>query len=208
MKKVCFFIAMIFVFSCALSADGTKFTFTIHGNYLQVPENSFLQQVKQKKACPEGKISVTVFRNFYVWGSYGTFPVHDSWTKWSNKGAFEKDIEVDRVLKKNIYSAGLGFFAGYIEQNAVALKIELGICAINNSIDSSFIEIASRELIASKMEKQSGVGIRGNFGITYGFYKNLFTEISLGYMYASVKPNNTRINLGGFQFSVGLGIKL
>jgi len=206
MKRVLLLIVVIVLFSGILSASGTKFTLTIYGNYLTIEDDDFKEKYGGKKFFPEAKVSVTVFGNFYLWGSYGFFPSRYNWTEWSNKGIVLPDIEGESTADKRIISGGVGFFAGYIEPGNFSIKVELGICSITNAIESTRNFIDTKEFIDSLEEKQSGTGIRGRFGVTYGLYKKLFSELSLSYMYAADKVDDKRINLGGMQVSIGLGL--
>jgi hypothetical protein len=144
---------------------------------------------------------------FIYGGSYGFFPDQYKWTEWSNKGVVEADIAGKRTVDKRIISGGVGFFVGYIKRNEFAVKAEAGICRITNAIESIRNIIATGELIDSGDEKQTGTGIRGTLGVTYGLYKKLYSELSFCYMYASDKVNDKRVNLGGIQLSVGLGLR-
>ena len=206
MKRVLFLIVVIVLLSGILSASGTKFTFTIYGNYLTIEDDDFKRLYGGKKYYPEGKISVAIFGNLYLWGSYGFFPSRYNWTEWSNKGLVLPDIEGERTADKRIMSGGVGFFAGYIRPSDFSLKIVVGICNITNAIESMRNFIDTNEFIDSFEEKQSATGIRGRLGVTYGLYKKLFSELSVSYMYAADKVNDSRVNLGGLQVSVGLGL--
>lgn len=207
MKRVLLIVLVIFLFSAILTASGKKFTVTIYGNYLTIADDDFKEEYGGKKFFPEGKITVTLFGNLYLWGSYGFFPSSYNWTEWSNKGIVEADIEGERTADKRIISGGVGFFAGFIKKSEFSIKVEAGICSITNTIEATLNEIATQQFISSMEEKQSGIGIRGRLGATYGLYKNLFSELSLSYLYATDKVDDKRINLGGIQLSIGLGLR-
>lgn len=206
MKRVLLLLVVIVLFSSILSASRTRFTFTIYGNYLTIEDDAFKAQYGGKKIYPEAKVTATLFGNIYLWGSYGFFPSHYNWTEWSNKGLVLADIEGERTADKRIMSGGVGFFAGYIEPSNFSLKLEVGICSITNDIESTRNFIDTKEFIDSEETKQSGVGVRGRLGVTYGLYKKLFSELSLSYMYAADKVDDKWVNLGGIQVSIGLGL--
>ena len=206
MKRVLLLLAVIVFFSAILTASGRMFTFTIYGNYLTIEDSDFKAQYGGKKFYPEAKVSVKVFGNFYLWGSYGSFPSRYNWTQWSNKGLVLPDIEGERVLDKRIMSGGIGFFAGYISPGDFSIKVEAGICKITHDIEATRQFIDTQEFIDSLKVKQSATGIRGRLGATYGLYKNLFSELSLSYIYAADKVDDQSFNLGGVQVSVGLGL--
>lgn len=208
MKKPLGLVLLILLFSSMATAAGNRVILTLYGNYLNLPANSFTNQASQNKIFFEAKAAVAVSGNIYLWASHGYFPLHDSWTGWDSKSSFAKDINADRTLAKRIISGGCGVFMGYFEQGQFAVRTEIGICGITNVIDSTIRNIATTEFIRSEESRQSGIGVRANLAFTYGLYKNIFAEISGGYMYASDKIDGVRTNLGGFHLALGLGIQL
>ena len=70
----------------------------------------------------------------------------------------------------------------------------------------SFIE--PEQFIRSEEASQWGLGGRANLSFTYGLYKSIFAEASLGFMYAPDKIDGVRSNLGGFHLALGLGMQL
>jgi hypothetical protein len=196
---------MILSFSVLVSAK--SFIITIHGNYFSAADTDFSNRYGGKKIYPEGKIALKFFGNLFVWGSYGTYSAINSWNQWSNKTIENADIKVEDNVRKNLISGGLGYYIGYLEKNEFAVKIEVGVCKITNDYDKTSIRIASGSVITSETMQESGIGINGNFGITYGVYKNwLFTEANIGYLYVPDKIEDITINLGGLKLSLGLGI--
>jgi hypothetical protein len=208
MKKFAGWIFAVFLFSGIVSAADGRFIFNIYGNYLSLPANNFTNQDSQQKVFFEAKAAVAVSGNIYLWASHGYFPLHDSWSGWSSKSSFAEDIRSERTLAKRIIAGGGGVFIGFFEKNQLAVRAEIGICSIRNVIDSTISDIASSAFIRSEESSQSGVGMRGNLSFTYGIYKNVFAEISGGYMYAADKIDSVRTNLGGFHLAMGLGIQL
>jgi hypothetical protein len=208
MKRVVLFIGVILLFAGVVTASGTKFIFTLHGNYLNVADNTFTSQTGKKKIYAEGKAAVTIYENLYVWGSYGLAPIHDTLSQWSSKATFDADISVARVLEKRVISGGVGFFIGYLEPQEVSLMAELGVCDITNVIDSTFSNVNTSAVIRTEAARQTGLGFRGSLGVTYGLFKNLFAEISIGYMYSADTIDSVRSKLGGLHYAIGLGIRL
>jgi len=208
MKKPIGVVLLILLFSSIATAAGNRVILTLYGNCLHLPANSFTSQDSQYKVFFEAKAAVTISGNIYLWASHGYFPLRDNWTGWDSKSSFAKDMIVERTLAKRIISGGCGFFAGFFEQNQIAVRAEIGICAITNVIDSTINNIATAKFLRAEEARQAGIGIRGNMAFTYGLYKNFFGEVSLGYMYAADKIDNVRNNLGGFHLALGLGIQL
>ena len=208
MKKSLCLVFIVLLFSGYAFAAGGRLIFTLYGNVLDLPANSFTGQDNQYKVYFEAKAAYMVRGNLYMWASHGYCPLHDSWTGWSSKNSFVQDISVERTLAKRIISGGCGFFAGYFEKNQIAVRMEIGICSIANDIDTTTSHIDTKEVLLAEMAKQAGIGVRGNLAFTYGLYKHIFGELSMGYMYASKKIDDVRSNLGGFHLQLGLGINL
>jgi hypothetical protein len=207
MKKSLGFVCTVFLTSSLAFAAGEKFIFSLYGNCLNLAENSFTDQASQNKVFFEAKAAVAVKGNLYLWASHGYFPLRDNWTGWDSKRSFAKDIHVERTLGKKIVSGGLGYYAGYLQQNQYAVRAEIGVCSIRNDIESTISDINTAEFLRTEAGRQTGIGARGNLAVTYGLYQNVFAEIAAGFMYASDKIDDVRSNLGGFHLAVGLGIQ-
>jgi len=208
MKKFAVLVFAVILFTGSISAAGGRFIFNLYSNYLSLPANSFTEQASRQKIFFEAKAAAAISGNIYLWASHGYFPLRDSWTGWGTKSSFAKDISTERKLAKRIIAGGGGVFFGYFEQNQFAVRTEIGICSITNVIEATVSSIATSEFIRSEESRQSGLGLRGNLAFTYGLYKNIFAEISGGYMLASDKIDDVRTNLGGFHLALGLGIQL
>jgi len=208
MKKSLCLVFVVLLTSGSAFAAGGKLIFNLYGNCLDLPANNFTGQASQYKIYFEAKAAFAFSGNLYLWASGGYFPLRESWAGWSSKNVFTSDINVERKLGKKIMSGGIGFFAGYLEKDQLAVRTELGICAIANNIDSTTGDTGTNEFLHAETAKQSGIGVRGNLAFTYGIYKNIFTELSLGYMYAADTIDSVRTNLGGFHLQLGLGINL
>ena len=155
---------------------------------------------------PEGKIALRFKGNVYLWGSLGLLSTSYDWREWSNKGVVEADIQGENVLDKLIISGGLGYYLGFLRKSDFSIRFELGACRISNSIELSKNTIRTNEPDSVEEQKEAGLGIRGNVGVTYGIYKNLFVEVSGGYLFATDKVDKKRVKLGGLQLAMGLGL--
>jgi len=208
MKKLAGLIFVVFLFSGIVSAANGKVMLNLYGSFLSLAENSYTDQASRNKVYFETKAAARISGNFYIWASHGYFPLHDSWDDWTSKAVFAADISVERTLSKRVVAAGCGFFAGYFEQNQVAIRTEVGICSITNDIESKISDIHTGEFLHTESAGQSGIGVRANLAVTCGLYKKIFGEIEAGFMYASDKIDAVRSNLGGFHLALGLGIQL
>ncbi len=208
MKKSLCSVLLLIIFTGSAFAAGGKIIFNLYGNCLDLPANSLTGQDSQYKIYFEAKAAYLVRGNLYLWASHGYFPLHESWTGWSSKKVFDKDISVERTLAKRIISGGCGFFAGYLSEGQLAVRAEIGICSIANDIDSTTSTLDTNGFLFAETARQAGIGVRGNLAFTYGLHKNIFGELSVGYMYASEKIDTVRNNLGGLHLQLGLGINL
>lgn len=208
MKKTIGLVLLVFLFSVSAFAAGGKIIFNLYGNCMSLPLNNFTGQESQLKVFFEAKGAYLLAGNFYAWGSHGYFPLNESWTDWSSKNTFTRDISVERTVAKRMLSGGLGFFAGYLREQQFAVRVEAGICSIANDIDKSISDLTSRALIRIETARQAGIGLRANLAFTYGLYKNVFGELAFGYMQASDTVDSVSAKLGGWHLQMGLGINL
>lgn len=206
MKKALLLVALILVTSIFVTAK--DFTVTIYGNYLSIADIDYSNTYGGKKFLPEFKVTYRYSGNFYFWGSGGFLPANFKWDKWSNKGVPSADLKMKNVSNKLFFSGGLGYWMGYIDRGQVAIKLELGACSTYNAIKITQDNIITKIITVTSEEKQWGIGLRGNFGVSYGLTEKMFTEASIGYMYVWAKENNEYINAGGLRLALGLGLKL
>jgi hypothetical protein len=204
-KKVMILILAVIFFTLSVSAE--RFTFTIGGSYMSLADAEYGAKYGDQKYFPEGKLSFRFMGNFYLWGSFGLLSSKFTWKQWSNKGVAEADLEGKSVADKHITAGGIGYYIGYIAPGEISLKLETGICMVSDTIEDSTTRLDNNQTASLEESKKSAVGFRGNFGVTYGLFKSIFAEVSIGYIYAPDKVEDTRVNLGGLRASLGLGLK-
>jgi len=205
MKKSLIFILLLILTSVFISAE--NFTFTVYGDYLSVADPTYKAEYGGKKLFPEAKITFRVKGNFYLWGSGGFLPASYGWEEWSNKGIVKPDIEAKNTSQKLFYAGGLGYFVGYRDPAEFSVSLEVGFCATNNTIKIKSTQITTNNVVRSEKTTESGIGVRGNLGVTYGLIKNVFAEASLGYMYVWDQRDEENYNAGGLRLAIGLGLK-
>lgn len=205
MKKTLILVALILVTSVVASAR--DLTVTLYGDYFSVADTNYTNTYGGKKFFPEVKIAYRLKGNFYLWGSCGYLPANYKWDKWSNKGVVEADLKMKNASRKLFFSPGLGYWIGYIDRGQIAIKTELGACITYNATKITEDNIITQKATVTDRNKEWGLGLRGNFGISYGLTKNIFTEASIGYMYVWAKNDDEIINAGGFRLAMGLGLK-
>jgi hypothetical protein len=204
MKRKLILVLVIFLSSVFTSAQNV--ILSVSGNRISVADSEDEALYGGTGYFPEGKIALRLKGNIYLWGSLGFFSSQYDWQEWSNKGVVAADIQGENVLDKLIISGGLGYYVGFMRKNDISIKFEVGVCRITNSIKLSKNMIQTNETVSVEEQKEAGIGIRGNLGITYGLYKNLFAEVTGGYLFAADKVDDKKIKLGGIQLTMGLGI--
>lgn len=204
MKRKLILILVIFLSSVFASAQNV--ILSVSGNRISIADSEDEALYGGTRYFPEGKIALRLKGNFYLWGSLGFFSTRYDWQEWSNKGVVAADVQGENVLDKLIISGGLGYYMGFLRKNDISIKLEVGVCRISNSIELSKSMIQTSETISVEEQKEAGIGIRGNLGVTYGIYKNLFAEVTGGYLFATDKVDDKRVKLGGFQLTMGLGL--
>lgn len=205
MKKTSILVALILVTSVVASAK--DFTVTLYGDYLSVADSNYTDIYGGKKFFPEVKVTYRFKGNFYLWGSCGYLPANLKWDKWSNKGVVDADLRMKNASNKIFFSPGIGYWIGYIDRGQLAIRAELGICSTYNYTKITQKTISTQKVIVTNRDKQWGIGLRGNFGISYGLTKKIFTEANVGYMYSWAKYDGDYINAGGFRLAMGMGLK-
>lgn len=204
MKRKLILILVIFLSSVFISAQNV--ILSVSGNRISIADTEDESLYGGTKYFPEGKIALRLKGNIYLWGSLGFFSSQYDWEEWSNKGVVAADVQGENVLDKLIISGGLGYYVGFLRKNDISIRFEVGACRITNSIELSKSMILTNETVSVEEQKEAGIGIRGNLGVTYGIYKNIFAEVTGGYLFATDKVDDKRVKLGGLQLTVGLGI--
>jgi len=205
MKKTLVLIILIFTFTAIGSAE--NFMFTVTGNYLGPKDSTYKTQYGGNKYYPEAKLSFKIKGNIFLWSSVGFLRTAFSWKEWSNKGIPLADMDSKRQSDKVIISGGLGYYVGYLTPHNFAVKLELGAGNIKDTITETAVMTVSGETMRREQSSRSGFGFNAALAVTYGLMKNIYAELSVGYLYAADKIDDKWINLGGLRASLGLGLK-
>jgi hypothetical protein len=205
MKKTLLMMLVIILLSMGVSAK--NLTLSLNGNYMTVVDREFKTLYGGKKFFPEAKLTLKFTGNLYFWGSFGFLSSSYTWQEWSNKGVPLADLSGKSVVNKTMISGGLGYYVGYIEPGNFAINLELGVCNISNHYKDTTKRIVDKQITKETTKKENGLGLRANFGVTYGFDKNLYSEVSIGYLFATDTVDTSRVELGGLRLALGIGLK-
>lgn len=182
MKRAILILLITITMTAVVSAQ--TFTLSLHVNSFTAKNDDFKILYGKGKLLPEAKLSLKLKGNFYLWGSFGLLPLD----------GYNPILEADITSSTTFISGGISYRMGYIAEKEMALKLEVGLCYIK-----------FKEELPEKIYEASGTGIQGSLGITYGFWKNFFGEISIGYNYAPADIDTMPIRLGGLKISAGIG---
>jgi hypothetical protein len=206
-NKTFFLALLVALLSLSATLPAKSFTFVAGGNYLSIASDSFENNYGKKKYFPEGKLTLRFLGNLYIWGSYGWLKGKNTWVEWSNKGVPLADVDGKSVVDKTIIAGGLGFYIGYLNPGQFSIKLEAGLCSIKDDIKNTKTFMSSNQLLESNTNQFSGIGYKGTFGVTYGLFRSVFAEVTIGYLYAGETIDGERTNLGGLRASLGLGLE-
>jgi hypothetical protein len=118
---------------------------------------------------------------------------------WYRLGAMQADtiipiLEKESVSKQKFSSFGIGYHLDFLKK--FSLTLDIGLVKVN------FQEKAMRDEL-----KGSASGFRFDGGITYHFFRWLFTDISAGYISTSSSLADRTVKPGGFTGGIGLGLR-
>lgn len=204
MRKALFILWLIWLLS--ITSMAKRVIISIRGNYLSGTDSSYKNLYEGKKYFPEGKIAFSFTGNLYVWANYGLLPASAEWSDWSNKEVIDPDLNVKTKSTKHFMSGGIGFRLGYLNPGEISIKLEAGMCKIRHREITKEYKIGSDKGTERGNRTTSGIGFHVELGVTYGLIKNIFAEISAGYLYATDKINEESVKLGGFKLGLGIGI--
>lgn len=167
---------------------------SVTGNYRIPPERGLKDIYGSGLFTPELKVGYKFYRAFYIWGGFGFstksdkshgFPGEPSPAKW----------------KQAFLSLGLGYNGNMSIK--FGYKAEVGMFYV--SFRDEMENIVEEGITYS--EPGTTVGVRIGGAAIFKISDRLFTEVSLGYLYASDKMNDTSIRLGGIKTGVGFGLR-
>ena len=206
-KQTTFLALLVLLLASSVTLSAKSFTIVIGGNYLSIADEDFENNYGKKQYFPEGKLTLRFSGNLYLWGSYGWLRDQYTWVEWSNKGVPLADVDGKSVVNKTVIAGGLGFYVGYLKPAQFAIKMEAGIASIKDDVENTKVLMTTNELLNQDDSKFSGIGYKASLGVTYGLFKNVFAELTLGYLHASDKVGDDTIKLGGLRASLGLGLQ-
>ncbi len=172
-----------------------KFFVSVTGNYMVPPEKEFEEYYGKTIFEPEVKAGYKFYRGFFVWGGVG----------YSTKsGESLESFNEPAKWKQTSLSLGLGYNVNISIK--FSCKAEIGVFRLNYKDDMDHMD-EEGTLIETFTVSGNALGIRiGGAGI-FKINHRLFTEISMGYLYATDNIDNISLELGGLKAGLGIGIK-
>ena len=163
-----------------------KFFISIIGNYMVPTEKSFEDIYGSALFNPEIKIGYRFYRGFYGWGGYGI----------SSKNGESLVFKEPAKWEENFISLGPGYYK--------SISVKFGW-----KMEAGLVYIRFNEEGLEDKTSTSSIGIRIDGSGVFKISDRFFTEISMGYLFASdrIEKVSKRIKLGGFKTGIGLGFR-
>jgi hypothetical protein len=170
-----------------------KFFVSVTGNYRVPWGENFKDFYGSGIFAPEIKAGYKFYRGFYLWGGYGFF------SRSGESNVFKEPTK----WQQEFLSMGLGYYENLSIK--FGWKAEVGVLYVWYTEEMSQIE--EGEVVKTFSESGNAMGVRiGGAGI-FKFSNRLYTEISLGYLFADDTINEIDIKLGGLRAGIGLGLR-
>jgi len=183
MKKIIFVSLLIGILSvCGFSGD--KFMISFTGNYLNSADEGYKEIYGNGMFYPELNMGYRVYKNFYLWAGYG----------FLSKNGTTPVLKLETKSKQNYISFGAGYNGDF--SNKFGYIVKLGVFNVN------YKEKAMEEEV-----KDSAIGFRIDVGIIFNINKNIFTNLNIGYLYASDTIKKESIKIGGLKTGIGVGFR-
>jgi hypothetical protein len=162
-----------------------KFYIKLNLGYMQSSDESYRDLYGSGTVFPQVRAGYRMARNVYIWAGYGAV---------SGQGIIE---EVDSEASSNQSFLFFGLNYNKNLSRMLGFKVEASVVSVNYKESALDTEL-----------KDSTKGFNVETGIVFNFSKNLFSELSAGYIIASDIVVDKKIKLGGFTAGLGLGYKL
>lgn len=171
----------------------------VTANYMIPPERVLKDVYGSRLFTPELKVGYKFYRAFYIWGGFAFSTKKGK----SINFPFSEDPSPAK-WKQTFLSLGLGYSGDMSIK--FGYKAEVGMFYV--SFRDEMEPIGERGgLVDTFSESGTTVGVRIGGAAIFKISDQLFTEVSLGYLYASDKINDISIQLGGLKAGIGLGIR-
>lgn len=186
MRRTCqqILLIMLLIFS-GLSLQAQSFFVEIQANGLFPADSNFKSSYQSTVFMPALKGGFKFTENIYVFAGFGFF----------NLKGETPILKIKTESKQTTLSLGLGYEGHF--SDAFSYQLELGGSLL--SYEEKAFEIKS--LDGSKLAPYFGVGL------SYGFSKNIYAALHAFYLQASDTYEDVAFKLGGFNTSLGLGLR-
>jgi hypothetical protein len=175
-----------------------KFFISITGNYMIPSEKDFSDSYGSGIFDPEIRAGYKFSRAFYIWGGY-SFSSKSS----TSSPVDDPNIKTSAKWQQKFFSLGLGYNRNISFK--FGWKAEVGVVYVSCTEEMIIKEKEENVFFGEESGKTMGVRIGGS-----GIFKisgRLFTEISMGYLFASSTIDDISIKLGGLKAGIGLGLR-
>jgi hypothetical protein len=181
MKKLFWTAVVVLVLSSSSLAG--RFLVSAEVSYLSPSDSGFKDIYGSSVILPELRVGITIFKDFFIYGSYGFFSV---------KGETPV-LKFEAKSAQNVISFGAGYSLSLTR--AVSLEGAVGGVFFDYKEEALDTEV-----------KGSALGFRVEGGAAYTIGKHFFARLSAAYLAASDTVEGVDIKLGGFRAGIGLGV--
>lgn len=163
---------------------GAKFYLKLNLDYLSAADADYKDVYGGGFFSPSVKAGFRIARNVYIWTGFGaasakgTIPVEETPAK-SSQSFLSVGMRYSRDISKSL---------GY-------------------KIEASAVGISYKEEALDTEVKESAMGFGVETGLVFNVAKSVFSEFSVGYMYASDRLAEKKVLLGGFKAGLGVGMR-
>lgn len=184
-KAILSVLGLVLLLSATIPAEASerRGIISLAINYLVYSDSRCRDVYSKGELCPEVKAGYKVYRDFYIWESYGYLSAEGT----------TPVLKEETSLNYHYLSIGAGYNRNFSEK--LNYLIELGLLNV----------IYKEEAMG---EKASGLklGFRFGVGIIYNINKTFFAELSTSYLHAVDNREDISIKFGGFKAGVGFGV--
>ena len=161
-----------------------KLFISVSGNY-RLPSGTVFKNVYGKFVFnPEIKAGYKMYRDVYIWSGFG----------FSSKNGELIEINEPAKWEETFLFMGLGYYKNL--SIVLGYRVDVGLCRVRY-----------KEEVFGDRYTGTAWGERVDVAGILKLSDRLFTEISVGYLFASDTIENISIKLGGLKTGIGIGLR-
>lgn len=176
--------AVMIIFPASSGFARDRFLVFYTGNYLLPVDRNYKNIYGNSVLYPELIIGSGIYKKVSLWIGFGML---------KEKRDAALDLKNEARSLQDFLSCGVRY-SGELA-NSLTYKLDLGLLFV----------VYKQENIEAELNG-SALGFRTDSGIVYSLSRNLFMEISVGYLLAADRVKDVAMRWGGLKGGVGIGI--